>query len=136
MCSSDLAMTIPARSEEGEVARGDQSGPVFTVTADGRLHMRYTARTRSIAWKDDPAVHAATAALLHLLDTDPRVLRLRLEPGMGLVCNNVLHDRSAFTDSAAHRRLILRGRFYEPVAAAASFPDLSHESRATATPLA
>jgi alpha-ketoglutarate-dependent taurine dioxygenase len=132
----DDAMTIPARSEEGEVARGDQSGPVFTVTADGRLHMRYTARTRSIAWKDDPAVHAATAALLHLLETDPRVLRLRLEPGMGLVCNNVLHDRSAFTDSAAHRRLILRGRFYEPVAAAASFPDFSHGSRAAATPLA
>lgn len=132
----DDAMTIPARSEEGEVARGDQSGPVFTVTADGRLHMRYTARTRSIAWKDDPAVRAATAALLHLLDTDPRVLQLRLEPGMGLVCNNVLHDRSAFTDSAAHRRLILRGRFYEPVAAAASFPDLSHGSRAAATPLA
>jgi len=130
------AMTIPARSEEGEVARGDQSGPVFTVTADGRLHMRYTARTRSIAWKDDPAVHAATAALLQLLETDPCVLRLRLEPGMGLVCNNVLHDRSAFTDSAAHRRLILRGRFYEPVAAAASFPDFSHGSRAAATPLA
>jgi alpha-ketoglutarate-dependent taurine dioxygenase len=132
----DDAMTIPARSEEGEVARGDQSGPVFTVTADGRLHMRYTARTRSIAWKDDPAVHAATAALLQLLDTDPRVLRLRLEPGMGLICNNVLHDRSAFTDSAARRRLILRGRFYEPVAAAASFPDFSHGSRAAATPLA
>jgi hypothetical protein len=132
----DDAMTIPARSEEGEVARGDQSGPVFTVTAEGRLHMRYTARTRSIAWKDDPAVHAATAALLNLLETDPRVMRLRLEPGMGLVCNNVLHDRSAFTDSAAHRRLILRGRFYEPVATAASFPDLSHGSRAAATPLA
>ncbi len=132
----DDAMTIPARSEEGEVARGDQSGPVFTVTADGRLHMRYTARTRSIAWKDDPAVHAATAALLQLLETDPRVLRLRLEPGMGLVCNNVLHDRSAFTDSAAHRRLILRGRFYEPVAATTSFPDFSHGSRAAATPLA
>jgi hypothetical protein len=55
---------------------------------------------------------------------------------MGLVCNNVLHDRSAFTDSAAHRRLILRGRFYEPVAAAVSFPDFSHGSRAAATPLA
>jgi hypothetical protein len=36
---------------------------------------------------------------------------------MGIVCNNVLHDRAAFTDSPAHRRLILRGRFYEPVAA-------------------
>lgn len=116
----DDAMTIPARSEEGEVARGDQSGPVFSITADGHLHMRYTARTRSIVWKDDPLVHAATAALLQVLETDPHVLLLRLEPGMGIVCNNVLHDRSAFTDSAEHRRLILRGRFYEAVAAADS----------------
>jgi alpha-ketoglutarate-dependent taurine dioxygenase len=112
------AMTIPARSEEGEVARGDQIGPVFSVTGDGRLHMRYTARTRSIAWKEDPGVRAATAALAHILDTDPRVLRARLAPGMGLVCNNVLHDRAAFTDSAQHRRLVLRARYYEAIAAA------------------
>ena len=112
----DDVMTIPSRSEEGEVARGDQSGPVFSIAADGRLHMRYTARTRSIAWKDAPAVRAATATLLQVLESDPRVLRVRLEPGMGIVCNNVLHDRSGFTDSAAHRRLILRGRFYEAVA--------------------
>ena len=81
---------------------------MFSVAADGRLHMRYTARTRSIAWKDEPAVRAATATLLQVLESDPRVLRVRLEPGMGIVCNNVLHDRAAFTDSATHRRLILR----------------------------
>jgi len=113
---ADDAMTIPARSEEGDVARGDQSGPVFAVV-DGRLHMRYTARTRSIAWKDDAAVHAATARLLQVLDRDPCALRLRLEPGMGIVCNNVLHDRAAFTDSDAHRRLVLRARYYERVQA-------------------
>jgi hypothetical protein len=112
----DGVMTIPARSEEGDIARGDQSGPVFAVV-DGHLHMRYTARTRSIAWKDDPRVRAATARLLQVLDHDPRVLRLRLEPGMGLVCNNVLHDRAAFTDSDAHRRLVLRARYYERVQA-------------------
>jgi hypothetical protein len=111
------AMTIPARSDEGEVARGDQTGPVFWLADDGRLHMRYTARTRSIAWKDDPAVHAAVAALAHILETDPRMLRARMEPGMGLVCNNVLHDRSAFTDSAAHRRLVLRARYHEAIVA-------------------
>jgi len=111
----DDAMTIPSRSEEGDVARGDQAGPVFSVTEDGHLHMRYTARTRSVAWKDDPAVRAAGAQLLQLLDHDPRVLRLRLEPGMGIVCNNVLHDRTAFTDSDAHRRLVLRARYYERI---------------------
>jgi alpha-ketoglutarate-dependent taurine dioxygenase len=109
------AMTIPARSEEGEVARGDTTGPVFSVGADGHLHMRYTARTRSIAWKDEARVRAATAAMQRILDNDPHVLRLRQEPGMGIVCNNVLHDRAAFTDSAARRRLVLRARFYERI---------------------
>ncbi|GAB4483640.1 MAG: hypothetical protein OHK0044_32980 [Burkholderiaceae bacterium] len=110
------AMTIPARSEEGAVERGDQTGPVFSFDADGHLHMRYTARTRSIAWEDEPSVHAATQALAKVLETDPRVLRVRMEPGMGLVCNNVLHDRAAFTDSDAHRRLVLRARYYERIA--------------------
>jgi hypothetical protein len=113
------AMTIPARSEEGEVERGDQTGPVFSIDAGGHLHMRYTARTRSIAWEDEPAVRAAAQALASVLETDPHVLRVRLEPGMGLVCNNVLHDRAAFTDSDAHRRLILRARYYERISAPA-----------------
>lgn len=113
------AMTIPARSEEGEVERGDQTGPVFSIDADGRLHMRYTARTRSIAWEDEASVRAATQALANVLETDPRVLRVRLEPGMGLVCNNVLHDRAAFADSDAHRRLILRARYFERISASA-----------------
>ncbi len=109
-------MTIPARSEEGEVARGDQTGPVFSVSADGFLHMRYTARTRSIFWKDDAATRAAVAALVRILDTTDLALTLRLRPGMGIVCNNVLHDRAAFTDSAAQRRLVLRARYYERIA--------------------
>ena len=110
------AMTIPARSEEGEVERGDQTGPVFSIDADGHLHMRYTARTRSIVWEDAPGVRAATQALTKVLETDPQVFRVRLEPGMGLVCNNVLHDRAAFTDSEAHRRLVLRASYYERIA--------------------
>jgi hypothetical protein len=114
------AMTIPSRSEEGEVARGDAVGPVFSTDDDGTLYMRYTARTRSIAWKDEPAVRAATAALERILDTSPHVLRVRQEAGMGIVCNNVLHDRSAFTDSPQHRRLVLRARYYERIGAAAA----------------
>ena len=34
---------------------------------------------------------------------------------MGLVCNNVLHDREAFTDSAQRKRLIYRARYFERV---------------------
>jgi alpha-ketoglutarate-dependent taurine dioxygenase len=109
------AMTIPAREDDGVEKRGDQAGPVFSVDAGGNLHMRYTARTRSIVWKDDGATRAAVDALERLLADNPCTLTVLLEPGMGLVCNNVLHDRSAFTDSAARRRLLLRARYYERI---------------------
>lgn len=111
------AMTIPARAEEGEVARGEQTGPVFSVDAGGHLHMRYTARTRSIGWSEEPAVRGAAAALQRVLASSPHVLEVRQEPGMGIVCNNVPHDRAAFTDSPTHTRLVLRARYHERIGA-------------------
>ena len=110
------AMTVPARIEDGRIERPAQSGPVFSVDAGGFLHMRYTARAVSIAWKQDAATRAALAALEQILaDSSPWVLRGRLEPGMGLVSNNVLHTRTPFTESAEHRRLIYRARYYQRV---------------------
>ena len=110
------AMSIPARTDDDGVARPEQGGPVFSLDAEGRLHMRYTARTRSIAWKDDAATQAAVAALRGVLATSPFVLQGRLEAGMGLVCNNVLHDREGFTDDAAAPRLLYRARFLDRIA--------------------
>lgn len=112
------AMLIPERAGEQGVARAAQGGPVFSLDGQGRLHMRYTARTRSIAWKQDAAVLAAVAALERLLadETSPFVLHARLEPGMGLLCNNVLHDRSAFQDDLAHPRLFYRARYLDRIA--------------------
>jgi hypothetical protein len=111
------AMTIPAREDEAGIARLAQSGPVFSVDPqDGALHMRYTARTKSIEWKRDPAVAEAVAALVRLLD-EPSAFRHRLvlEPGMGIVCNNVLHERSGFSDDAKAPRLLYRARYYDRV---------------------
>jgi hypothetical protein len=112
------AMTIPPRLEDGAVARPAQPGPVFSVYPDGCLHMRYTARTVSIEWRDDAATKAAVAALERILadDASPYVFRGRLEPGMGLVCNNVLHDRSAFSDNESHKRLLYRARYFDRIA--------------------
>ncbi|WP_247652963.1 TauD/TfdA family dioxygenase [Ideonella aquatica] len=109
------AMVIPERTDEHGVARAAQGGAVFSVdTASGALHMRYTARTRSIAWKDDRATQAALAALERLLEGGLHdVLATRLAPGMGLVCHNVLHDRSAFQDDPAQPRLLYRARFLD-----------------------
>ncbi|MBS4098711.1 MAG: TauD/TfdA family dioxygenase [Sulfuricella sp.] len=113
------AMTIPARVEEDGVARPDQSGPVFSIEASGDLHMRYTARTRSIAWKQDAITLAAVAFLEKLLASDlPYIYRARLEPGMGLICNNVLHDRAGFADDASHKRLLYRARYFDRIGGA------------------
>ena len=113
------AMTIPARIENGRIERPAQAGPVFCVDANGFLHMRYTARATSIEWKTDAATQTALAALEDILGAaSPWVFRGRLDPGMGLVSNNVLHTRTPFTDSPAQRRLIYRARYYQRVGAA------------------
>jgi alpha-ketoglutarate-dependent taurine dioxygenase len=108
------AMTIPARMEGETEARAAESGPVFSLLPNGALHMRYTARSKSIAWKDTPETRAAVAALERILaGASPYILQARLQPGMGLICNNVLHDRTGFTDSPGHKRIVYRARYYD-----------------------
>lgn len=110
------AMTIPLRDDERDGIREAQSGPVFSVDTEGNLHMRYTARMRSIEWKNDGATRDAVAALERLLAADsPNVFTAHLAPGMGLLCNNVLHDRSAFADDVASPRLLYRARYLDRV---------------------
>jgi hypothetical protein len=85
--------------------------------------MRYTARTRSIEWRPDEATRAAVQYLNRILEADsPYVFALRLAGGQGLVCNNVLHNRGAFTDDPTPglRRLVYRARFVDRVAGEAA----------------
>jgi hypothetical protein len=88
----------------------------------GVLHMRYTARTRSIVWRADAATQNAVQRLREILASDsPYVFRLKLQGGQGLVCNNVLHDRSEFTDpsdAAGAGRLVYRARYADRIAPA------------------
>lgn len=115
LMASDV-MTIPANVINGHEIRPARSGPVFSVDAHGYLHMRYTARRRNIQWRQDPATRAAVSALEALLKLpSPYIYRLTLQPGWGLISNNVLHDRSGFNDGLAHRRLLYRLRYYERV---------------------
>ena len=110
------AMTIPARADDDGVARPAQSGPVFSIdSVTGALQMRYTARTRSIEWRDDPLTREAVACLVQVLADDPRIVRVRLEAGMGVVCNNVLHDRAAFEDAPGSSRLLYRARYFDRI---------------------
>ena len=79
--------------------------------------MRYTARTRSIEWKQDAVTQEAVQFLEGLLseDTD-HILKYRLQPGQGVICNNVLHNRSGFIDdSDSKQRLFYRARYYDRI---------------------
>jgi len=110
------AMTIPANIRDGREIRPARSGPVFSVLADGSLHMRYTARTRSIEWSAEPLTQAAVKTLEAFLDSSSAyIYRATLQPGQGLICNNVLHDRSGFDDDETHTRQLYRLRYYQRI---------------------
>jgi alpha-ketoglutarate-dependent taurine dioxygenase len=114
--SAPDVMTIPARVDEFDGVREAQTGPVFSQDAADNLHMRYTARTRSIEWKKDALTLAAVARLEQLLDSDTsHIHQLKMQSGMGLLCNNVLHDRSAFTEDTSNPRLLYRARYLDRV---------------------
>ena len=109
------AMTIPPNVVDGDERRPTSTGPVFRNGERGQLAMRYTDRKRNIQWRDDPATLAAVAALREILSAaDTPVLRLRLESGWGVLCNNVLHARTRFRE-AGTPRLLYRARYYERI---------------------
>jgi alpha-ketoglutarate-dependent taurine dioxygenase len=112
-------MTIPPNNEgeEGTEIRGEQTGPVFSLeNGAGNLHMRYSARTRNIVWSDDVLTAQATAMITDCLANSPYILKYKLDAGQGVICNNVLHNRTSFEDSDAQHRLLYRARFYDRVA--------------------
>lgn len=112
------AMTIPPNIEDGEEIRGAQSGPVFSLHPDyGTLHMRYSARTRNIIWKDDAMTQEAVQCITDFLNnTDSPVLHYQLKAGEGIICNNVLHNRTGFTDDDQLKRLLYRARYFDRIA--------------------
>ncbi|MFV2061777.1 MAG: TauD/TfdA family dioxygenase [Gammaproteobacteria bacterium] len=109
-------MTIPARIDEGKIARAEEAGPIFSVSKDGDLHMRYTIRVNNVIWSDDVLTQEALEYLKQILASDsPYIFRGLLEPGMGLLSNNVLHDRAAFTDNENYKRHYYRARYFNRV---------------------
>ncbi|MDH5435934.1 MAG: TauD/TfdA family dioxygenase, partial [Gammaproteobacteria bacterium] len=111
------AMTIPANEEATTEDRKAITGPVFSVDSnDGSLHMRYTARTRSIIWKDDANTRNAVSFLGDMLDNgNDYIFNYKLGAGEGLICNNVLHKRSGFENENNASRLLYRARYYDRI---------------------
>ena len=113
------AMTIPAHEADGALVRPARTGPVFRfLDRPPCLHMRYTMRTRSIRWRPTPDTARAVAALEQTIASlSAHHVQVRFEAGEGVICNNVLHRRSAFVDGRSEdsRRVMLRIRSFDPV---------------------
>jgi len=110
------AMTIPANILDGKIIRAEQTGSVFSIEQNGKLAMRYSARQRNIIWNDDDNTRNAVTFLLDLWESDSEyIIKYTLKAGEGLVCNNILHSRTEFTDSdmKEKKRLLYRGRYYD-----------------------
>lgn len=110
------AMSIPPNIEGGEEIRGETVGPVFSIMPDGQLHMRYSARTRNITWRDDEATKRAVVRINEILaGSNPYIIRYKLQANEGVITNNVLHNRNGFQDAGDSKRLLYRARYYDRV---------------------
>ena len=110
-------MVIPPNQEDGEQIRGETVGPVYSLDAKGNLHMRYSARTRNISWRDDAITQEAVNAITEFLNgNSPFIFRYRLNANEGIISNNVLHNRTAFEDDAQNKRLLYRARYFDRIA--------------------
>ena len=104
------AFTVPANEDVREA----RSTPVFREDpVTNKLLMHYTERSQHIEWHRSCQ---ETLDYLHkLLRTTQYKISYKLAAGEGVICNNVLHNRSAFDDSGVPRRLLYRARFRDRV---------------------
>ena len=101
----------------GEISE-DRGGKVFWKNPEGNLCHRFSFRKTDMVWSDEADVKAARDVLEALiLEESEYVIEGRLESGMGLISNNVLHTREKLVDSddSAQKRLLFRTRFYDRV---------------------
>ena len=110
------AMTIPANESDHTQIRAAKSGPVFLLDDMSQtLYMRYSARMRNIIWNQDRATQHAREVLTDILHSGEYQFNYSLKEGEGVICNNVLHNRTKFEDNSITPRLLYRARFYSRV---------------------
>jgi hypothetical protein len=110
------AMTIPAHFDATSgKTRPASIGAVFEAGPSGALHMRYTARKRNVIWRNDQLTREAIDFLGHVLATDPLIISHTMEPGQGIICNNVLHTRTTFANDDNSPRLLYRARYMQRI---------------------
>ena len=101
----------------GEVSE-NLGGKVFWTNSAGHLNHRFSFRKMDMAWSENSEILAARDILESLLLNESEfVIEGRLESGLGLISNNVVHTREKMIDSddVANQRLLFRARFYDRV---------------------
>lgn len=111
------AMSIPEHRVAGKVRRVRSTGGIFFIDeATDTLSMRYTQRKKNIAFFNSVEITQAVQRLDDLLKTKTNHhFEHLMQSGQGLLCNNVLHKRAAFSDDKTHPRLLLRGRYFNKI---------------------
>jgi len=106
-------LTIPARNDGNKEIRPASIGPVFYIDRNTQKpKMRFTQRKRNIQWLKCNEVKDALKILNTFLTSNSSIHhQYKLDKGEGLICNNVLHSRSSFDNSANQKRKLLRGRY-------------------------
>ena len=115
------ALCVPQNADELNLVgtHNARVGPVFALhPRSGELITRYTERRHYIIWRRDGTTKAARTFIKEALHTPSNYcITSRLDVGEGVVCNNVLHNRSSFyTRCGNYQRLLYRARYYERVA--------------------
>jgi hypothetical protein len=114
--SQPQVMCIPENVEDGVLIRPQTCSAVFLQENDHTLAMRYSKRKRNIIWADDEVTREALECLVAYLESDsPYHIRYRLNAGEGVINNNVLHTRTAFTDASDSKRVFYRARYYNRI---------------------
>ena len=117
--SQPKVLTIPTRRYGNMVIRDASIGPVFFIdNASQKPKMRFTQRKKNINWLGSTEIADALHELNIFLSSNSEIHhQYKLTSGEGLVCNNVLHNRSAFVESPLQKRQLLRGRYKNSVVA-------------------
>ncbi len=108
------AMNIPEHAINNIVKRKASIGAIFFIDqSTSQLYMRYTQRKKNIIYSNSQEVRQAITVLDKYLKTTTKYhFSHTMTANQGILCNNILHKRSAFTDNPTNPRLLLRGRYF------------------------
>ena len=104
---NNVAYTIPENKKTG---RKSVNGYVFSFENKyKKLHMRFTMRENNISWNKN-AVKEINELKEIIKESEKYHIKYKLDYRQGVITNNILHNRSSFTNLENQTRLIYRIR--------------------------